>query len=133
MVAHSNVTQSHQHALNAIDPQPISLDSSRMAFAHMILAALIATSLASVPIEGTAVSSSTISVEMSMADQADMSCCPPADDGKGSIACVFKCICAAAMLPTTIAISHVPDELPSLFVGATLLGYVSRPAHPPPI
>jgi hypothetical protein len=104
-----------------------------MAFARMILAALIATSLALVPIGGTAVSSSTTSVEMSMGDQADMPCCPRADDGKGFITCVFKCICAAAMLPTTIAISHVADGLPSLFVGATLLGCVSPPAHPPPI
>jgi hypothetical protein len=103
-----------------------------MVLARMILAALIATSLALVPIGGTAVSSSTTSVEM-MADQADMPCCPPADHCKGAVAGVFKCICAVAMLPTTIAISHVPDGLPSFFVDTTLLGYVSRPAHPPPI
>lgn len=104
-----------------------------MVFARMILAALIATSLTLVPIGGTAVSDSTAPVEMSMADQADMPCCPPADQGKGSIAYVFKCSCATAILPATIAISHIPNGSPSFFVHATLHGHVSRPAHPPPI
>jgi hypothetical protein len=104
-----------------------------MLFARIILVALIATSLALVPIGGTAVSSPTTSVEMLMAEQADMPCCPPADHCKGSIACVFKCICAAVILPTTIVISHISDLPTSFFVDATLHGYISRPAHPPPI
>ena len=101
-----------------------------MAFARMILAALIATSLALVPIGGTAVSTSTTPVKMLIADQADMPCCPP--QGKGSLA-LFKCICAVAMLPATIAIPQILNGLPSFFVGATLHGYVSHPTHPPPI
>ena len=104
-----------------------------MAFARMILAALIATSLALVPIGGTAVSTSITPVEMSMADQADMPCCPPGDQDKGSIGSVFKCVCAAAILPTAIVISHIPDAPTSVLVDATLDGHVSRPIHPPPI
>jgi hypothetical protein len=104
-----------------------------MAFVRMILTALIASSLALVPVGGTAVSDSTVPVEMSMADQADMSCCPPADHCKGSIECVFKCICATAILPTAIEISPIPDVPTSIFVDAALHGYVSRPIHPPPI
>jgi hypothetical protein len=104
-----------------------------MAFARMILVALIAASIALVPIGGTAVSSSTTSVEMLMADQAQMPCCPPADHCKSSIACVFKCICAAVILPSTLVIPHIPDVPTSFFVDATLHGYVSRPIHPPPI
>jgi hypothetical protein len=47
---------------------------------------LIAISLAMVPAYvGAAIS--TKPVEMSMSDQTDMPCCPPPDDGKGSIAC----------------------------------------------
>jgi hypothetical protein len=104
-----------------------------MVFARRILAALIATFLALMPIGGTAVSTSITPVQMLMADQADMPCCPRADQGKGSITCVFKCICAVATLPATIVISHIPIGLPPFFVGATLHGYVSRPTHPPPI
>jgi hypothetical protein len=103
-----------------------------MAFARMILAALIVTSLALGPIGGTAVSASTTPVKMLMADKADMPCCPPTDQGKGSIA-FSKCICAVAMLPATIAIPQILNGLPWFFVGATLHGYVSRPTHPPPI
>jgi hypothetical protein len=104
-----------------------------MLFARMILVALIAASLALPPIGGTAVSSSTTSVETLMVDHAHMPCCPPADHCKGSIGCVLKCICAAAILPATIVIPHIPDVPISLFVDATLHGYVSRPIHPPPI
>jgi hypothetical protein len=104
-----------------------------MAFARMILVALIATSLALVPIGGNAVSSSTTSVDMLMADQADMPCCSPVDHCKGTGGCVFKCICAAVILPATIVIPHIPNVPTSLFVDATLHGYVSRPIHPPPI
>jgi hypothetical protein len=104
-----------------------------MAFARMILAALIATSLALVPIGGVAVFNSIAPVEMLMADQADMPCCPSANEGKASVAYVFKCICAAAILPAAIVISHIPDVPPLFFVDATLHGYLSRPTHPPPI
>src|SRR4029077_7908754 len=104
IVAGSGVTQSHQHTHNAVDPQSISPDSSHMLFARMILVALIAASLALAPIGGTAVSSSTTSVETLMVDHADMPYCPPADHCKGSIGCVLKCICAAVILPATIVI-----------------------------
>ena len=69
-----------------------------MSFARTILAALIAISVAMVPATGGA-AISTKPVEMSMADQADMPCCPP-DDCKGSIACALKCFnFVATMFP----------------------------------
>jgi hypothetical protein len=104
-----------------------------MALARMILAALIAASLAVVPIGGTTVSTSITPVEMSMADQADMPCCPLGDQDKGSMGSALKCVCAAAILPTAIVISHIPDAATSVFVDATLHDYISHPIHPPPI
>ena len=103
-----------------------------MAFARTILAALIAISVALVPATGGA-AISTKPVEMSMADQADMPCCPP-DDCKGSIACALKCFnFVAAMFPAAVALSHIVDGLPPSFADDTLYGYVSPPTHPPPI
>ena len=103
-----------------------------MAFARTILAALIAISVVMVPITGGAAISAK-PVEMSMADQADMRCCPP-DDCKGSIACAFKCFnFVAAMFPVATPLPHIVDGPPQSFAGGTLHGYVSPPTHPPPI
>ena len=72
--------------------------------------------------------------EMSMADQADMPCCPPPDDGKVSPACAFKCLnFVAALFPATIALSHIVDGPPQSFSDGILYGYISPPTHPPPI
>jgi hypothetical protein len=71
---------------------------------------------------------------MSMGDQVDMPCCPPADEGKASVACVFKCLnFVATVFPPATILSHVANQLPSSFGDATLHGHVSRPIHPPPI
>ena len=103
-----------------------------MAFARTILAVLIAISVAMVPITGGAAISAK-PVEMSMADQADMQCCPP-DDCKGSIACAFKCFnFVAAMFPAANTLPHIVDGSLQSFAGGTLDGYVSPPTHPPPI
>jgi hypothetical protein len=109
-----------------------------MAFARMILAALIATSLALVPIGGTAASSSITSVEMVMADQADMPCCPCCDtqgDFKAT-ACVLKCVAlAAAVLPAmTVALPYDPDGLSLRTLVDHKLHGLARapPTHPPP-
>jgi hypothetical protein len=104
-----------------------------MAFARAILAALIAISVATIPATGGAVMSAK-PVEMSMTDQADMPCCPPADDANTSVACAFKCLnFIAAMFPAAIPLSHVFDGLPQSFSDGTLYGYVTPPTHPPPI
>jgi hypothetical protein len=104
-----------------------------MAFARTILAALIAISVAMVPATGGAVISAK-PVEMAMADQADMPCCPPPDDGKASVACAFKCLnFVAASFPAALVLSHTADRLPQSFADVTLHGYVSPPTHPPPI
>jgi len=104
-----------------------------MTFVRTILAALIAISVAMVPAtSGAAIS--TKPVEMSMANQADMPCCPEPDDDKSSVACTFKCLSfVATMFPAPLALSLIADAPPpSLWVGA-LHGHVSPPAHPPPI
>jgi hypothetical protein len=103
-----------------------------MAFARTILAALIAISVAMVPTTGGAAISAK-PVEMSMADQADMQCCPP-DDCKGSIACAFKCFnFVAAMFPAANPLPHIVDGPPQSFADSTLHGHISPPTHPPPI
>ena len=103
-----------------------------MLAARTILAALIAISVAMFPAAGGAAVSTT-PVEMSMADQADMQCCPP-DDCKKSIACAFKCFnFVAAMFPATISLPHIVDGPPQFFADGALHGYVSPPTHPPPI
>ena len=104
-----------------------------MAFARMILAALIAISVAMVPTTGGA-AISTKPVEMSMADQADMPCCPPPDDCKGSIACALKCFSFfATMFPAAIVLSHIADGPEPSVSDCTLHGHISPPTHPPPI
>jgi hypothetical protein len=104
-----------------------------MAFARAILAALIAISVATVPASGGAVMSAK-PVEMSMVDQADMPCCPPADEGKVSVSCAFKCLnFVAAMFPAAIPLSHIIDGPPQSLSDGTLYGHVTPPTHPPPI
>jgi hypothetical protein len=104
-----------------------------MAFVRTIFAALIAISVAMVPATGGA-AISVKPVEMSMADQADMPCCPTPDVGKGSVACAFKCLnFVAALFPPPVVLLHVPQGLPPSFADVTLHGHVSPPTHPPPI
>ena len=77
---------------------------------------------------------STKPVEMSMAGHADMPCCPPSDDGKGAVACAFKCLnFVAAIFPPTFSLSVVSAGLPPSVAEATLHGRVIAPTHPPPI
>jgi predicted metal-binding membrane protein len=98
-----------------------------------ILVALIAMSVAMVPATGGA-AISVKPVEMSMADQADMPCCPSPDDGKASVSCALKCLnFVAAMFPAAIPLSHIVDGPPQSFSDGTLYGYVTPPTHPPPI
>jgi hypothetical protein len=66
---------------------------------------LIAISIAVVPATGGVVLSAK-PVKMSMANPADMQCCPAPDDSKDSVACAFKCLnFVAAMFPPTIVYS----------------------------
>jgi hypothetical protein len=127
------VTQSHQCLVSAVDPQTISPDSPSMAFARTILAALIAISIALLPAAGGA-AVSTKPVEMSITNQTDMPCCPPPDEGNGSVACAFKCCnFMAIMFPTPVALSPIAETLPAAFFEGTLRGHISPPTHPPPI
>jgi hypothetical protein len=104
-----------------------------MLVARTILAILIAISIAVVPATGGVVLSAK-PVEMSMANPADMPCCPAPDDSKGSVACAFKCLnFVAAMFPPTIVLAHIADGVTPTPVHDELRGHVSPPAHPPPI
>ena len=103
-----------------------------MYFARMILAILIAISVATVPTSGGAVISAAPTA-MSMANQTDMPCCPSPDDGKG-IACAFKCLnFVAAPFPAPVSLAQITDGLPSLLADVALQGHIIPPTHPPPI
>jgi len=98
----------------------------------MILAVLIAVSVATVPTTGSVVISAA-SAAISMANQTDMPCCPSPDDGKGT-ACAFKCLnFVAALFPARVGLAQITDGLPSFLAEVTLQGYVIPPTHPPPI
>ena len=107
-----------------------------MALSRIILKALIAISLALVPIGGAVVNSVT-PVEMLMADQGDMPCCPHCDtqgDLKAA-ACVLKCAAlAGAVLPTMpVGLFYISDPFPLTPTDETLRGIVrAPPTHPPP-
>jgi hypothetical protein len=102
--------------------------------ARTILAAFIAIAVAMGPAASGGTSISVTSAGMSMADQADMPCCPPSDDCKGSVACAFKCLnFVAVTFPAAIALATIIDTMPAASISVTLHGYVSPPTHPPPI
>jgi len=104
-----------------------------MLVARTILAVVIAISVATVPATGGA-AISTKPVEMSMANPADMPCCPATDDSKGSVACAFKCLSfVAAMFPPPVVLSPIADGPPPSLGVSALHGHVIPPAHPPPI
>ncbi len=97
-----------------------------------LLTALIVISISIAPVIGEA-GVSVASIEMSMSDSTNMPCCPPGDS-KASFTCDFQClIFAAALFPTAIFLPELGDRPPLPFVDETLVGYVTPPAHPPPI
>ena len=103
-----------------------------MYFARVILAVLIAVSVATVPTTGGA-ASLPAPAAMSMANQTDMPCCPSPDDGKGT-ACAFKCLSfVAALFPAPTCLARITDGLPSFFADVILQGHAIPPTHPPPI
>jgi hypothetical protein len=101
-----------------------------------ILVVVIAMSVAALPATAEGIVSPS-PAEITMADQADMPCCPTCntqDDFK-AIACVLKCAAlAAAVLPAmTIALLYTPNGSPRTLVDDTLHGLVrAPPTHPPP-
>jgi hypothetical protein len=104
-----------------------------------ILAALVAISVAVVPIAGEAAITTMQPVVMSMPDSADMPCCPycnEQDHSKSSGACSFKCLNFVGIVPPAKALTqpYLVDATPPLFVTDALHGYVtSPPTHPPPV
>jgi hypothetical protein len=105
---------------------------------RIIFAAIIAVSVAAVPVTGGA-AVFTKPLEMSMPRSADMPCCPCCDDqdgAKSSAACALKCInFGGAILPATVISrpQQVEATLPS-GVNDVLHGHVSSPpTHPPPL
>ena len=99
----------------------------------MILAVLIAVSVAALPTTGGGVVLSVAPAAISMTNQADMPCCPSPDDGKG-IACAYKCLnFVAALFPAPFGLVQITDDLPQLLAEVTLQGRIIPPTHPPPI
>jgi len=100
-----------------------------------ILVAVIAISVAALPAASEAIISSP--AEITIADQADMPCCPCCNtqgDFKAT-ACVLKCVAlAGAVLPEmAVALPYVADSSPRSPVDDTLHGLVRPPpTHPPP-
>ena len=104
-----------------------------MAFARLILAILIAVSVAIAPATNT-VAVSASPTKMVMADHMDMPCCPAPDDTKGSVACAFKCLSfVAVMFPAASPLVHVANGLPPSLSDPTLRDHIRPPTHPPPI
>lgn len=99
---------------------------------RIILVALIAISIALVPIAGGAVVSIE-SIEMSVPDQADMPCCAP-DDCKASMACAVKCFnFIGVVIPAMVLLPTVVTAAPPFFAQGALHEHVrSPPTHPPP-
>jgi len=101
-----------------------------------ILVAVIAMSVALLPATGEAIVSPS-PAEVTMADQADMPCCPCCNtqgDFKAT-ACVLKCVAlAAAVLPMmAVALPYVADGATLSLADDTLQGVVrAPPTHPPP-
>jgi hypothetical protein len=100
-----------------------------------IFVAVIAISVAVLPATGKAIVSPSL-VEVTMADQADMPCCPCCNtqgDFKAT-ACVLKCIAlAGAVLPVVnVALLNLADGTPVSLANDTLQGFVrAPPTHPP--
>jgi hypothetical protein len=101
-----------------------------------ILVAVIALSVVILPATAEAIVPPS-PAEITMADQADMPCCPfcnTQDDFK-AIACVLKCAAfAAAVLPAmTVVLLCIPNGSQRTLVDDTLHGLVrAPPTHPPP-
>src|SRR5215813_8599050 len=97
-----------------------------MYFARVILAVLVAVSVAAVPTTGSAAISAAPTA-MSMANQTDMPCCPAPDDDKG-LACAFKCLnLVVAMFPAPVTLAKIADGLPSVLADVILRGQVISP------
>jgi len=104
-----------------------------MTFVRLILAGLIAVSVAIAPATNAAAISAS-PAEMIMADHTDMPCCPTPDDAKGSVACAFKCLgFVAAMFPAPSPLVLDANGSPTSFSDRTLRDHISPPTHPPPI
>jgi hypothetical protein len=107
-----------------------------MVVIRTILAVLIAISVVMLPAIGEPIVSPS-PVEVTMADQPDMTCCPCCDaqDNFKSTACALKCLTlAGAVLPAmTVTPRYLADGTPLSFANDTLHGLVRQPpTHPPP-
>jgi hypothetical protein len=109
----------------------------RMVVTRTILAALITISVALMPATGGA-AVSTMPVEMSMPNHADMPCCPYCNEqnnSKSSVACAFKCVTfvGAALPIMVVTLPYIFDEAPLPFAGHALHTHVRSPPTRPPL
>ncbi len=108
-----------------------------MVVVRAILTVLIAISVVMLPAAGEP-TVSPAPVEMAMADQADMTCCPCCDaqDNVKSTACALKCLTlAGAVLPAmSVTPRYLTDGTLLSFTDDTLHGLVRQPpTHPSPL
>ena len=107
-----------------------------MVLFRRVLVAVIAISVAVLPATAEAIVTPS-PTQVTMADQADMPCCPccnTQDDFKAT-ACVLTCVAlAGAVLPEiAVALLYVADGSPRSRADDTLHGLVRPPpTHPPP-
>ena len=107
-----------------------------MGLIRRIFVVVITMSIATIPAAAEAVVLPS-PAQVTIANAADMPCCP-ACDSQGNIKatmCVLKCVAlAGAILPAiTVALPHIADGSPRTPVDDTLRGLVrAPPTHPPP-
>jgi hypothetical protein len=110
----------------------------RMASIRTTVAVLVAFAVAFPPVSGNAIPLPLLSsppAEATMADHADLPCCPSCDTQADFKACALKCAAlASAVLPeTSVALLYIAEgSLRALAEGA-LHPHVIAPTHPPPI
>jgi hypothetical protein len=111
-----------------------------MALIRTTVAALVAFAVALLPVSGNAIPlplplPSSPPAEVTMADHADMPCCPSCDTRGDFKACALKCVAlASAVLPaTTVAPLYIAEGSLHALAEDALHTHVIAPTHPPPI
>jgi hypothetical protein len=110
-------------------------DSSIVIGLRAFLSVLIAISVAALPAIAEVIVLPSPD-QVTMADQAEMPCCPSCDtQGDKATACVLKCVAVAgAVLPAMpVALLFVAEGPPPILAEHALYGLVrAPPTHPPP-
>jgi hypothetical protein len=109
-----------------------------IALIRTTVATLIAFAVALLPVSGNSIPLLPLSSpppEVTMADHADMPCCPSCDTQGDFKACALKCAAlASAVLPaTSVAPLYIAEGSLRELAEDALHTHVIAPTHPPPI